>query len=274
MLLMDEPFSALDVLTAESLRTDLLDLWGEGRIPIRSILMVTHNIEEAVLMCDRVLVFSSRPGRIAADIKIDLPQPRNRVEPVFRQLVDDIYGRMTERPLGRLGRESIFPGIGIGTVLPRVSPNILAGLVETLAAEPYHGRADLPDLAAKLQMEVDDLFPVLETLQLLRFVEVAEGDVRLTDAGTRFATADLDESKKIFAQHLITYVPLAAHIKRVLDERESHRAPASRFRDELEDTMTEEQADSTLRAVISWARYAELLAYDEDSGVFSLENPS
>ena len=274
VLLMDEPFSALDVLTAESLRTDLLDLWGEGRIPIRSILMVTHNIEEAVLMCDRVLVFSSRPGRIAADIKIDIPQPRNRVEPVFRQLVDGIYGRMTERPLGRLGRESILPGIGIGTVLPRVSPNILAGLVETLAAEPYHGRADLPDLAAKLQMEVDDLFPVLETLQLLRFVEVAEGDVRLTDAGTRFATADLDESKKIFAQHLITYVPLAAHVKRVLDERESHRAPASRFRDELEDTMTEEQADSTLRAVISWARYAELLAYDEDSGVFSLENPS
>jgi NitT/TauT family transport system ATP-binding protein len=159
-------------------------------------------------------------------------------------------------------------------VLPRVSPNVLAGLMETLAGEPYHGRADLPPLAASLQMEIDDLFPVLETLQLLRFAEVAEGDVRLTEVGMRFARADLDEGKRLFAQHLITYVPLAAHVKRVLDERESHRAPASRFRDELEDSMSEEQAEDTLRAVISWARYAEVFAYDEDSGVFSLENPS
>jgi NitT/TauT family transport system ATP-binding protein len=274
LLLMDEPFSALDVLTAETLRTDLVDLWIEGRLPIKSVLMVTHNIEEAVLMCDRILVFSSSPGRIAAEIKVDLPQPRNRLDPVFRQLVDDVYGRMTERPPGRPAREGIFPGTGIAMVLPRVSPNVLAGLMETLAGEPYHGRADLPPLAASLQMEIDDLFPVLETLQLLRSAEVAEGDVRLTEAGMRFARADLDEGKRLFAQHLITYVPLAAHIKRVLDERESHRAPASRFRDELEDSMSEEQAEDTLRAVISWARYAEVFAYDEDSGVFSLENPS
>jgi len=274
VLLMDEPFSALDVLTAETLRTDLLDLWSEGRMAIRSILMVTHNIEEAVLICDRILVFASSPGRVAAEIKVDLPQPRNRLDPVFRQLVDDVYGRMTERPIGRPMREGIFPGTGIAMVLPRVSPNVLAGLMETLAGEPYHGRADLPPLAASLQMEIDDLFPVLETLQLLRFAEVAEGDVRLTEAGMRFARADLDEGKRLFAQHLITYVPLAAHIKRVLDERESHRAPASRFRDELEDSMSEEQAEDTLRAAISWARYAEVFAYDEDSGVFSLENPS
>jgi NitT/TauT family transport system ATP-binding protein len=273
VLLMDEPFSACDVLTAETLRTDLLDLWSEGRIPIRSILMVTHNIEEAVLMCDRILVFSANPGRIAAEIKVGLPQPRNRLDPVFRQLVDDIYGRMTEQA-GRPAREGVFPGTGIAMVMPRVSPNVLSGLVDTLAAEPYNGRADLPHLAANLQMEVDDLFPVLETLQLLRFAKVAEGDVRLTEPGMRFARADLDEGKRLFAQHLIAYVPLAAHIKRVLDERESHRAPASRFRDELEDWMSEETAENTLRAVISWARYAELFAYDEDDGVFSLENPS
>ncbi len=233
VLLMDEPFSALDVLTAETLRTDLLDLWSEGRMPIRSILMVTHNIEEAVLMCDRILVFSSSPGRVAADIKVDLPQPRNRLDPVFRQLVDDIYASMTEKPTGRSARDGVFPGTGIAMLLPRVSPNVLAGLIETVAAEPYNGRADLPPLAAKLQMEIDDLFPILETLQLLRFAEVAEGDVRLTEAGMRFARADLDEGKRLFAQHLIAYVPLAAHIKRVLDERASHRAPATRFRDEL-----------------------------------------
>src|SRR5215469_12728457 len=273
LLLMDEPFSALDVLTAETLRTDLLDLWCEGRMPIRSILMVTHNIEEAVLMCDRILVFSSNPGRILAEIKVELPQPRNRLEPNFRALVDDIYARMTARPSGK-PKEGLFAGTGISMVLPRVSPNRQAGLIELVAAEPYNGRADLPAIAGDFLMEVDDLFPVAETLQLLRFAEVEHGDIRLTEAGKRFARAEIDERKRTFAQHVVTYVPLAGHIKRVLDERAGHRAPASRFRDELEDSMSEEQADHTLRAVISWARYAEVFAYDEDSGVFSLENPT
>jgi len=273
LLLMDEPFSALDVLTAETLRTDLIDLWTEGRMPIGSILMVTHNIEEAVLMCDRILVFSSNPGRIMAEIKVDLPQPRNRLNPKFRQLVDDIYGRMTARPTGRPARDGVFPGTGIAMVLPRVSSNLLSGLMETVAAEPYNGHADLPHLAASLQMEVDELFPIAESLQLLRLAEIAEGDIRLTEPGKRFVKAELDERKKLFAQHLLAYVPLAAHVRRVLDDRESHRAPASRFRDELEDYMSEELADKTLRALISWARYGEVFAYDEDTGVFSLDNP-
>jgi NitT/TauT family transport system ATP-binding protein len=271
VLLMDEPFSALDVLTAETLRTDLLDLWCEGRMPISSILMVTHNIEEAVLMCDRILVFSSNPGRIVAEIKVDLPQPRNRLEPKFRQLVDDIYARMTARPSGR--REGIFPGTGISLVLPRVSPNLLAGMMEAVAAPPYNGRADMPPLADELHMEIDDLFPVAETLQLLRFAEVAEGDIRLTDAGKTFVRNDSDARKKLFAQHVLTYVPLAGHIKHILESRSSHRAPASRFRDELEDEMSEEAAEQTLRAVTSFARYGEAFAYDEESGVFSLDNP-
>jgi NitT/TauT family transport system ATP-binding protein len=274
VLLMDEPFSALDVLTAETLRTDLLDLWCEGRMPISSILMVTHNIEEAVLMSDRILVFSSNPGRIVADIKVDLPQPRRRLDPNFRQLVDDIYARMTARGPGRAQRDGFFPGTGISMVLARVSPNLLAGLMETLVAEPYNGHADLPPLAASLQMEIDELFPIVETLQLLRFAEIEGADIRLTEAGRRFARSDVDDRKKLFAQHIVTYVPLIAHIKRVLDERAAHRAPASRFRDELEDQMNEESAERTLRAVISWARYAEVFAYDEDSGVFSLDNPS
>ena len=273
LLLMDEPFSALDVLTAETLRTDLIDLWCEGRMPIGSILMVTHNIEEAVLMCDRILVFSSNPGRIVADIKVNLPQPRARLDPEFRQRVDDIYGLMTARPTGRPSRDGLFPGTGIAMVLPRVSTNVLSGLMETLAAEPYRGQADLPALAAHLQMEIDDLFPVAETLQLLRFADMAEGDIRLTEAAQRFVKAELDERKKLFAQHLTAYVPLAAHIKRVLDDRQSHRAPASRFRDELEDHMSEELAVNTLRAVVSWARYGEVFAYDDQVQTFSLENP-
>lgn len=273
LLLMDEPFSALDVLTAETLRTDLLDLWSEGRMPISSIVLVTHNIEEAVLMSDRILVFSSNPGRVADEIKVELPQPRNRLDPAFRRLVDEIYATMTRQPTGKPG-QGIFLGTGISMLLPQVSPNLLAGLVEAVAAEPHHGHADLPALAGALQMEVDDLFPVAEVLQLLRFAEVAEGDIRLTEAGRRFVDLDPDGRKRLFAHHVALHVPLAAHIRRVLDERGMHRAPASRFQDELEDHMSEKFAEQTLRAVTSWARYGEIFAYDEASGVFSLDNPS
>jgi NitT/TauT family transport system ATP-binding protein len=274
ILLMDEPFSALDVLTAETLRTDLLDLWAEGKMPTKSILMVTHNIEEAVLMCDRILVLSSNPGRIAAEIKVSLLQPRNRLDPEFRQLVDKVYALMTQRPEPKpVGREGSLPGMGLGMELPRVSTNSIAGMLEALAAPPYSGRADLPHLAGSLQLEVDDLFRLGEMLQLLRFAELEEGDIKLTAAGKRFVDMDVDQRKKLFGDHLLAYVTLAAHIKRVLDERPSHRASAARFREELEDYMSEEYAERALRSVINLCRYGELFAYDENSQNFSLENP-
>ena len=273
VLLMDEPFSALDVLTAETLRTDLLDLWCEGRMPIESVLMVTHNIEEAVLMCDRILIFGSNPGRVIAEIKVDLPQPRNRLDPAFRLLVEDIYARMTART-GAPTREGLFPGTGIAMALPRVSTNLMSGLIETVAAEPYSGQADLPPLATHLHLGIDDLFPVAETLQLLRFADLEGGDIKLTAPGLRFSDSDVDERKRLFEQHLANYVPLAAHIRRVLDERPTHRAPARRFRDELEDYMSEDYADTTIKAVTNWARYAEYFAYDENADLFTLENPS
>jgi NitT/TauT family transport system ATP-binding protein len=273
ILLMDEPFSALDVLTAETLRTDLLDLWCEGRMPIRSILMVTHNIEEAVLMCDRILVFASNPGHIIAEIKVDLPQPRKRLDPAFRALVDDIYARMTARPVNKPVRDGAFPGTGIGMVLPHISTNTLAGMMETLSQPPYPGKAELPTLASELQLEVDELLPIAETLQLMRFGEIEGRIIRLTATGKRYAVADVDTRKQLFAQHLLTYVPLAAHIRRVLDDRTSHSAPARRFRDELEDFMSEDYAKETLDAVVSWGRYAEVFAYREDTDQFSLEDP-
>jgi NitT/TauT family transport system ATP-binding protein len=277
LLLMDEPFSALDVLTAETLRTDLIDLWIEGRLPIRSIAMVTHNIEEAVLMCDRILIFSANPGRVATEIPVDLPHPRNRTDPAFRKLVDDIYARMTNRAESeRKDRQSAggFPGTGIGMALPRVSTNLLSGLLETLAAPPYQGKADLPQIAAELQMETDELFPLAETLQLFRFADMADGDIKLTEAGRRFVDLDIDGRKRLFAEHLLAYVPVVGLIKRVLDERPNHLAPVARFRQELEDFMSPEFAQNTLRAVISWGRYAEIFDYDDQTEQFSLENPS
>jgi NitT/TauT family transport system ATP-binding protein len=274
ILLMDEPFSALDVLTAETLRTDLLDLWAEGRMPIRAILLVTHNIEEAVLMCDRILVFSSNPGRVIAEIKVDLPQPRKRLDPAFRALVDDIYARMTARPTGPVAPSGGLPGTGLGMSLPHISTNELAGMIENLAAAPNNGSADLADLAREAQLEADELLPIAETLQLMRFAEIEGRTIRLSAVARRYADADVDERKQIFARQLLAYVPLAAHIRRVLDDRASHLAPASRFRDELEDFMSEPRADDTMSAIISWGRYAEVFAYHDDDDRFSLDNPA
>ena len=274
ILLMDEPFSALDVLTAETLRTDLLDLWVEGRMPIKSILMVTHNIEEAVLMCDRIVVLSSNPGRIAAEIKVGLQHPRNRLDPQFRQMVDNIYALMTKRTQPTATRDGAFPGLGLGMALPRVSTNTIAGMIEEVAAAPYNGQARMPELADSLQMEIDDLFPVAETLQLMRFCEIGDGAIKLTQAGTRFADMETDARKKLFGDHLLAYVPLAARIKMVLDERPSHAARASRFLEELEDHMSDTYAERTFNSVINWGRYGELFAYDEGSETLSLENPS
>jgi len=273
LLLMDEPFSALDVLTAETLRTDVIDLWIEGRLPIKSVLMVTHNIEEAVLMCDRILVFSSNPGRVAAEFKVDLPHPRNRLDPAFRQLVDNLYARMTQRPETKTPSLEGIQGTGVGMVLNHVSSNVLSGMIETLAAPPYNGHADLPVLAGNLQLEADEIFHLGESLQLLRFAQLSEGDLVLTESGKRFANLETDARKRLFADHLVNYVPVMGLIKRVLDERPSHTAPAARFRNELEDYMSEEGADETMKTIVSWGRYAELFAYDEQSETFSLENP-
>jgi len=174
----------------------------------------------------------------------------------------------------RATRTEHFPGTGIGTILQPLSTNLLVGLGEAVAGPPYNGAADLPAIASSLHMEVDDLFPVAETLQMLRLAEVEGGDIRLTEAGKRFATAPLDERKTLFQRHLLTYVALAAHIRRVLDERESHAAPKSRFLDELEDHMTPQAAEQTLDAAVGWGRYAEAFAYDDHRQMFSLENPS
>jgi NitT/TauT family transport system ATP-binding protein len=272
LLLMDEPFSALDVLTAETLRTDLIDLWSEGKLPIRAILMVTHNIEEAVLMCDRILVFSTNPGRVESELRVPFAHPRDRLDPAFRQMVDDIYALMTRRAAPPAPRPATVADSGFATPLHPVSTNLLAGLLETLAAPPYAGRADLPALAARLQLEADELLPLGESLQLLALGVLEEGDLRLTDQGREFAQATTERRKAIFAAALRAHVPLVAAIRRTLDERWNHRASAVRFRDELEDHMSPDYAEDTLRTAISWGRYAELYSYDEEAQQFSLED--
>ena len=269
LLLMDEPFSALDVLTAETLRTDLLDLWTQKQLPIKSILIVTHNIEEAVFMCDRILVLSSNPGRVVAEIKVPFAHPRNRLDPAFRKMVDEIYALMTQR---RSADTTQKVQLEIGSPLIEVSTNLMAGLVEALAAAPYNGRADLPELGGKLLLEVDDLFPVAETLEHLGFVELRDGDIELTTAGKLFADYGTQERKVLFAEHLLRHIPLAARIRRVLQERPGQRAPRLRFEQELEDSLSDSAAEETLDTVISWGRYAEIFSYNDHTETFSMED--
>jgi NitT/TauT family transport system ATP-binding protein len=233
---------------------------------------VTHNIEEAVLMADRILLFSSNPGHIISEIPVPMPQPRNRLAPDFRALVDSIYEKLTSRVGRPIGKEGSFPGMGIGMVLPHISTNILQGFIETLSTL-YHGNADLPKLAETFreQDESVEILQIAETLQLFRFCELDGADVRLTSKGKEFALGNIDERKKLFYDHLRTYIPLAARIRSVLDERRNHAASINRFREEIEDYMPVDSAEITMRTVISWARYAELFAYNEQTGMLYLE---
>lgn len=274
ILLMDEPFSALDVLTAETLKTDLLDLWVEKKMPLKSILLVTHNIEEVVLMCDRIVIFNSNPGSIAAEIKVDLPHPRDNQTPGFAAMVEQIYRLMTSG-MGRRGGATAKPAeMTMHDKLPRVSPNQLAGLMEELSAAPYNGRADIPDLDQSLGLGTEDILHLVEALRVLKFADVAEGDISLSASGRQFVDADTHIRKQIFAEQLLQNVPLASYIYRVLQGRPGNTAPRIRFLTQLEDLMAEEDAMEALAAVTSWGRYAELFAYDDNTETYSLENPS
>ena len=270
LLLMDEPFSALDVLTAETLRTDFLDLWGGHQLSTKAVLMVTHNIEEAVLMCDRILVLGSNPGRIAAEIKVPLPQPRNRLDPAFHTVVDELYSILTSRMTEAMGAQSHLHG-GLVQQLPEVAATRLGGFVEVLAAAPFDGRAELAKIGRAMPLPSDRLLPLAGALHLLEFAELEGGTIKLTAAGRVFAQSDIDGRKRLFREHLLRFVPLAAHIRQVLDDRETHIAPRERFEYELEDHLPRNEAEKTMRTAIDWARYAELFAYDDRTRTFNLD---
>lgn len=272
ILLMDEPFSALDVLTAENLKSDLLELWQEKKTNTNGILIVTHNIEEAAMLADRIVILGSDPGYIRADLPVSLPQPRDAETPEFRALVDRIYRLMTTTGAkGQSRQPSRGRQIGLGYRLPDVEPSELSGLIETMKS--FEERIDLPELADELMMNVDDLFPILETLEVLGFAKVLDGDIQLSDLGKQFSEADLQERKRLFAKQLLEQVPLARYIRKILDDKSGHRVSEERFLSKLEDYLSEKEADRVLRTMIDWGRYAELFAYDFNSGILSLENP-
>jgi NitT/TauT family transport system ATP-binding protein len=299
-LLMDEPFSALDVLTAENLRNELVKLWEGHGAPVKSILIVTHNIEEAVLLADRVLVLSSNPGRIQAELTIGLPRPRDRHSPTFEGHVDTIYDILTGREQAAAKFfESVTVGASPGAVpavvaadgsgagdtaaaapagpaptpvnapLPDVSPGGLSGLLEILAARG--GRDGLAELADDLSFEVDDLLPLTDATLLLGLARIEGSDISITAEGKEFAAADILTSKQLFARHAAQRAPLVRAITQALTATEDHTLREDFFLDVLRRGFSPQEARKQLETAIDWGRYAELYDYDSDERELTLE---
>jgi len=277
-LLMDEPFSALDVLTAENLRNELVKLWEGHGAPVKSILIVTHNIEEAVLLADRVLVLSSNPGRIMAELAVDLPRPRDRHNPRFEALVDNIYDILTgreQRAAAAMEAAAAQPAAGhpaptpVNTPLPDVSPGGLAGLLEILAARG--GKDGLAEIADDLSFEIDDLLPLTDAAILLHMARIDGSDIELTPEGKEFAAADILSSKQLFARHAARYAPLVRAITQALAATQDHTLREGFFLDVLRRGFSAQEAERQLDTAIDWGRYAELYDYDSDDKELTLE---
>jgi len=268
LLCLDEPFSALDVLSAEALRGELLELWLNRAIPTQAILMVTHNIEEAVYMADRIIVMDKEPGRVVAEISVRLPHPRRRKDAAFQAMVDRIYAAVagTTEPepalvVGRLGQ----PGTMVR--LPQASMVALAGLVERISEED--GRHDLYRMADDLSLELDDLLPVVETAELLGFAQVEVGDIVLTPLGQTFADASILARKEIVAARALR-VSTIRWIYEALQGDEDRRVEEGYFREVLAHEFGDYAAEQ-LDIAIDWGRYAELFAFDDSTGELFLE---
>ncbi|MFM8454018.1 MAG: nitrate/sulfonate/bicarbonate ABC transporter ATP-binding protein [Gammaproteobacteria bacterium] len=283
ILIMDEPFSALDILTAENLRNDLLELWSAGKTQTKSIICVTHDIEEAILLADRVVIFASDPGRIHAELAIDLPYPRDTQSPEVRKLISRIYNLLTVSERARLAKakakiqpqrlSALEQHLEFAYRLPEVSVSELAGLLESMQAHETEGFVDLPTLADELHLDLNNLFPLTEALDMLRFTKISNGNLQYTEAGRKFADAEILERKHLFAKHLLNYIPLAKYIRDTLEIAASHRISEEVFLELLLSNLSEEEAEKVLKVIIDWGRYAEIFAYDFDAGILSLENP-
>jgi NitT/TauT family transport system ATP-binding protein len=272
VLFMDEPFSALDVLTAETLRGELLELWLGRKIPTRAIFVVTHNIEEAVILADRIIVLGRNPAHIHAEFNVEIPYPRDRKETRFVELVDLIYRALTEQD----HPESAPPELqGMHAaaqrrypMLPHTRPGGMAGLLEILVDQG--GRADLHVLADELSLEVDALLPTVDTAAMLGMLKLEEGDAIITPEGEAFAKADIQERKAMFRKAALRNVPLLRQMEQALKAKANRTLPAEFFQDLLDEHFSEDEALRQLETAIQWGRYAEIFDFDAASGKLTL----
>jgi NitT/TauT family transport system ATP-binding protein len=272
VLFMDEPFSALDVLTAETLRGELMELWLGKKIPTRAIFIVTHNIEEAVILADRIIVLGRNPAHIHAEFNVNMGQPRDHKEPRFTELVDQIYRALTQQDHPEIASAGPRPADAAKqkeiVMLPHTRPGGMAGLLEIL--EDHEGRADLHVLADELSLEVDALLPTVDTAALLGALKLQEGDAILTPEGKAFANADIQERKAIFRKAVLANVPLLRQMEQALKAKSNRTLPAEFFQDLLDEHFSDDEARRQLETAIQWGRYAELFDYDAASGKLTL----
>ena len=264
VLLMDEAFSALDVLTGERLRDDILELWRSGTMPTKAMLVVSHNIEEAVLMADRVLVFASNPGRIRSQTAVRLPRPRAPDSADVRLLIDEIYALMT----AGAGRAAAHAPLA--ERLPDTDVARMDGLLQLLIAAPFDGSADLPALAEEAQLADAELLAAAHALALLGLVQLERGDVKITPLGRRYAEGAHTLRQELFGQQLIAHVPLAAHIRRSLEEEPDGRLPQEPFLSLLAEHLDAAEATRVLHTLIAWGRHGEVFEYDYHTGMLTL----
>jgi NitT/TauT family transport system ATP-binding protein len=270
LLCLDEPFSALDVLSAEALRGELLELWSGGNIPTRAILMVTHNIEEAVFMADRIVVMDKDPGRVVTELRVGLPHPRQRKAPEFREMVDRVYATLAGQTQPEHVELGTAPGEpGRTRALPHIAINDLAGFLEHLAERPTH-RADIYRLAEELHVDSDHLLSLTEAAELLGFATIARGDITMTPLGETFAEASILARKEIFASR-IRQLPIFKWLLAMLQAAHRHQLEWDVVQTALELEFPPEEAQRQLETAINWGRYTELLAYDDSGQVFYLE---
>ena len=270
LLCLDEPFSALDVLSAEALRGELIELWTNGRIPTQAILMVTHDIEEAVFMADRIVVMDKDPGRVIANVPIDLPHPRQRKELKFLEMVDRIYAILAGQTQPEHVELGVAPGEpGHTRALPHITINDLAGMLEHLAEMP-DGRADIYRLAREIKVDSDHLLRLTEAAELLSFATVGQGDITLTPLGETFAEASILARKEIFATR-IRRLPIFKWVMTMLRMAEQKQLKWGVIQTALELEFPPEESERQLETLVNWGRYAELLAYDDSNKVLYLE---
>jgi NitT/TauT family transport system ATP-binding protein len=270
VLLMDEAFSALDVLTGERLREDILELWNNQEIPTKAILVVSHNIEEAVMMADRVLIFASDPGRVQAELPITLTHPRKVESQEIRTLIDNVYGLMTTGS-GRQGRlAGIETKLQLGDRLPEADIARMEGMLELLTEEPFQGRADLPKLAEDTELTDKELLEVSRALTLLGFVQLVQGDVVITKLGINYIASTNAERQRIFSKQLLEHVPLIAYIRHGLEQDPSGDLHEDLFLKLLRFTLNQTEAELALSIAIEWGRYGDVFEYNYNTGVIHL----
>jgi NitT/TauT family transport system ATP-binding protein len=255
VLCMDEPFSALDVLTAESLRNELGRLCADPRNPLRTMVSVTHNIEEAVFLAKRILVLAARPGRVAVDIPNPLAYPRVPSSSEFGAIVAQIHAALTHQELPEPSQQRA-PSSAAVHPIPHVNVNEIIGLTTVVSTQPRN----IFELGDDLGYEFSKLLLIIKAAELLDLVTTPGENVLLTETGRRVLAADLAGRKAILRERMVA-LPLFERLVRLCEANPDRQISIIEFFDYLREWFPRENLPELARTIIGWGRFAGLLIY-------------